>query len=220
MNNGGPGLLKPLIQVGGKEILAHIISIYQSQGVSEFILLGGYKIEDLKIFAQKNSSSKLNINVVDTGVGTPTGGRLKQAENLIYENNFFLTYGDSLTNFNIEDCIKLMVEKKANMAISSFKKKLEYGVLSIDNNLILENIYEKTFSVPINAGFYILNKNVFNYIQSLNDSFEIDVLPKIIKDKKNVIAVNEVDFWHPMDTPDDRKKLNDILIKSPNQIFE
>ena len=66
MNNGVPGLLKPLIQVGGKEILAHIISIYQSQGVSEFILLGGYKIEDLKIFAQKNSSSKLNINVVDT----------------------------------------------------------------------------------------------------------------------------------------------------------
>ncbi len=214
MNNGVPGLLKPLIQVAGREILAHVISIYEAQGVSDFILLGGYKIEDLKLFARKNHSSKLNIKVIDTGMGTPTGGRLMQVKNFVNESSFFLTYGDSLANFNIKNCFKLMDNKKANMAISTFKKKLEYGVLAIDNDLILENIYEKTFSVPINAGFYILNKNVFNYIESLNDSFEIDVLPKMIKDKKNVIAVNEVDFWHPMDTPDDKSKLEKIILEN------
>jgi glucose-1-phosphate cytidylyltransferase len=220
MNNGVPGLLKPLIQVGGKEILAHIISIYQSQGVSEFILLGGYKIEDLKIFAQKNSSSKLNINVVDTGVGTPTGGRLKQAENLIYENNFFLTYGDSLTNFNYSKAKKIMYKNGAEMSISTFRKKIEYGVLDVEDDFTLNKIIEKTYSVPINAGFYILNNKVFEYINSLEESFEVDILPRILSDKKIKISVNEVNFWHPMDTPDDRIKLNNILLKTPNILFE
>ena len=86
MNNGEPGDLKPLIDVAGKEILAHIISIYESQGISDFILLGGYKIEDLYRFVEKYSKDKLNIRVLDTGSGTPTGGRLLHAKTLILED--------------------------------------------------------------------------------------------------------------------------------------
>lgn len=220
MNNGEPGALKPLIEVAGKEILAHILSIYDSQNVTNFILLGGYKIDDLYDFAKKYSNSKIKINVFDTGIGTPTGGRLFQIKDLINEYTFLLTYGDSLTNFNLKKAQINMLENDAEMSISTFRKKLEYGVLDIDNNFILNQIFEKTYSVPINAGFYILNNKVFDYIHSLEDSFEIDVLPRILNDKKNKISVCEVDFWHPMDTPEDRRKLNDILIKNPNKLFE
>ena len=181
--------------------------------------MGGYKVEHLNDFAIKNSNSKLKITVLDTGNGTPTGGRLLQAKAFISDEHFLLTYGDSVTNFNVSKAKKAMLENSAEMSISTFRKKLEYGVLDIDNNFMLNQIFEKTYSVPINAGFYILNNKVFEYIYSLEDSFEIDVLPRILSDKKNKISVCEVDFWHPMDTPEDRRKLNDILIKNPNKLF-
>jgi glucose-1-phosphate cytidylyltransferase len=220
MNNGEPGLLKPLIEVAGKEILAHIISIYESQNISNFILLGGYRVEDLYAFAKKYTNTKLKITVLNTGNGTPTGGRLLQAKALISNGPFLLTYGDSLANFNLSKAKNTMLASEAEMSISTFKKKLEYGILDVDSNFLLNNIFEKTYSVPINAGFYILNPNIFDYIYSLNESFEIDVLPRLIKDKKIKISVCEVDFWHPMDTPDDKSKLSMILTKSPNILFE
>jgi glucose-1-phosphate cytidylyltransferase len=220
MNNGEPGFLKPLIEVAGKEILAHIISIYEKQKISNFVLLGGYRIEDLIIFAKKNTNLNIQITVLDTGNGTPTGGRLLKAKSLIKEDNFLLTYGDSVTNYNLGKARNMMLECKAEMSISTFKKKLEYGILDINNDNILNKIYEKTYSVPINAGFYILNKKVFDYIYSIDDSFEIDVLPRMLNEKKIKFAVSEVEFWHPMDTPDDRTKLNNILINTPNILFE
>ena len=220
MNNGKPGELKPLIKVAGKEILSHIISIYSIQGITKFILLGGYRINDLKDFANFFNNTTINIKVLDTGTSTPTGGRLLQAKDLITGENFLLTYGDSVTNFNLKKCNDLIIEKNANMAISTYKKILEYGVLDINSDNLLDKIHEKTFSVPINAGFYILNNKVFDYINSNEDSFEIDVLPRIISDKENRIAVNELNFWHPMDTPNDRVKLNEILVSRPNIFFE
>jgi NDP-sugar pyrophosphorylase family protein len=113
-----------------------------------------------------------------------------------------------------------MLESKADMSISTYQKKLEYGILDINSENWLNKIYEKTYSVPINAGFYILNTKVFDYIYSLDESFEIDILPRMLEDKNIKISVSKVDFWHPMDTPDDRNKLNNILLKSPNILFE
>jgi glucose-1-phosphate cytidylyltransferase len=220
MNNGEPGDLKPLIEVAGKEILAYIISIYESQNVTNFILLGGYKVEDLYKFAKKYSNSELNIKIIDTGNGTPTGGRLLQAKDLIFEDTFLLTYGDSVTNFNLSKAKNNMLENKAEMSITTFRKKLEYGVLDINERSILNKIFEKTYSVPINAGFYILNKKIFDYIHSLEESFEIDVLPRILKDDKVKFSVTEVSFWHPMDTPEDRVNLDKILLKNPDTLFE
>lgn len=220
MNNGVPGVLKPLIEVAGKEILKHIISIYESQNISDFILLGGYKVEDLYVFAKKYTNINLKISVLDTGIDTPTGGRLLQAKDLTNEKPFLLTYGDSLTNYNFSKAKKAMLENGAEMSISTFRKKLEYGVLDIGKDFILNKILEKTYSVPINAGFYILNKNVFDYIYSIDESFEIDVLPRILMEKKIKFSVSEVNFWHPMDTPEDRIKLNNLLLKTPEILFE
>ena len=218
MNNGEPGSLKPLIEVGGKEILRHIISIYESFEINDFLLLGGYKIEDLHAFASKYPDIKLK--VIDTGEGTPTGGRLLRAKNYIKSKEFLLTYGDSLTNYNLTECLKFKKQSKTDFMVSVFNKQIEYGILKINNNSILEEILEKTYSVKINAGFYILNHGVFDYLQSDQESFEIDVLPRILVDKKIKIGCYEVGFWHPMDTPSDQIQLNKILKNNSNILFE
>jgi glucose-1-phosphate cytidylyltransferase len=219
MNNGEPGQLKPLIKVANKEILRHIISIYEHYGVNNFLLLGGYRIEDLNEFAVKYTTDNLKIRVLDTGDGTPTGGRLLMAKDEINSQKFLLTYGDSLTNFNLSNCIQYQRDCKSDLIVSTYNKFIEYGILEIDENKRLIQIHEKTYSLPINAGFYILDKLIFKYMNSINDSFEIDILPKIIKDKNIVINTFNVDFWHPMDTPSDQKKLDLILTNNPGIIF-
>ena len=123
MNNGEPGFLKPLIEVAGKEILAHIISIYEKQKISSFILLGGYKIEELNLFAKKYTNSNIEITVLDTGYGTPTGGRLLKAKSLINHDIFLLTYGDSVTNYNFVKARNIMLKSSAEMSVSIFIKK-------------------------------------------------------------------------------------------------
>ena len=218
MNNGTPGSLKPLIEVGGKEILRHIISIYESFGISDFFLLGGYKIDDLHTFAAKYP--EINLKVLDTGEGTPTGGRLLKAKDYIKSSNFLLTYGDSLTNFNLTECLKFKENCHADFTISVYSKRLEYGILKMNDEAILEQILEKTYAVKINAGFYILNNKVFEYIKSEEESFEIDVLPRMLDDKTIRIGCYEVGFWHPMDTPADQNNLHKILTDNSNILFE
>jgi glucose-1-phosphate cytidylyltransferase len=220
MNNGEPGQLKPLIKVANKEILRHIISIYEHYGVNNFLLLGGYRIEDLNEFAVKYTTDNLKIRVLDTGDGTPTGGRLLMAKNEINSQKFLLTYGDSLTNFNLSNCIQYQRDCKSDLIVSTYNKTFEYGILEIDVNKRLTQIHEKTYSLPINAGFYILDKLIFKYMNSINDSFEIDILPKIINDKNVVFSTFNVDFWHPMDTPHDQKNLDNILKSNPSIIFQ
>lgn len=220
MNNGNPGQLKPLIKVAGKEILEHIISIYSAQNIKEFILLGGYKIEELQSFVEKFAETEIKVEVLDTGEGTPTGGRLLHLKERMSDNDFLLTYGDSVTNFNLTKALEKMLSNNAQMSISTFYKTLEYGVLRFNEDSILKEIKEKTYSVPINAGFYILNNSIFKYIFTYQDSFEVDVLPKILKDKKTKLSVYNVDFWHPMDTPTDLKSLEKILQQNPDILYK
>ncbi len=219
MNNGQPGKLKPLLKVGGKAVLRHIISIYQKGGVRDFILLGGYKIDELQKFASTIKNKRLNIKVVDTGEGTPTGGRLLLAKGQIPEGPFYLTYGDSLTNYSIAKSNTLKETTGSDLVASVYYKALEYGVLDIDPQQTVKGIFEKTYTVPINAGFYTLDHRIFDYIHSVEDSFEIDTLPRILKEGKLKVVAYPIDFWHPMDTPADRKKLDIILKSDPSILY-
>jgi len=219
MNNGEPGLLKPLIQVAGKEILRHVMSIYEYYGVNRFLLLGGYRINDLREFAEKYATEGLSIQVADTGEGTPTGGRLLLVKDIIGDEDFLLTYGDSLTNYNLNDCLTFKKNANTDLVVSTYHKFLEYGILDINENDRLLNIHEKTFSVPINAGFYVLNKRIFSYFRSVEESFEIDILPRILREQQLSVGAFEVKFWHPMDTPEDQKKLGKILLDKPQILF-
>ena len=199
-------ILKPLIKINNKEIISRVIEIYSKNGIKDFILLGGYKFKELDKFAKKNKT--LNIKAIYTGLHTNTAGRLLKAKKYIEGDNFLLTYGDSLAEFNLKKSLKL--KKKNNFVFTVYNHKINYGVLNIKNKKISE-IKEKNFFVPINAGFYILDKKIFNYIENVNDSFEKKILPKILKSKKISILCNYSKYWFPMDTIDDKKKIESFV---------
>ncbi len=199
-------ILKPLIKVNKKEILLRIINIYKKNGIKEFILLGGYKFKDLENFSKKIKN--LDIKTINTGLHTNTAGRLLLAKKYIKEDNFLLTYGDSITDFNLKDSIKR--KNKKNFVFTVYKQKINYGVLSLKNSKI-NGIFEKNFEVPLNAGFYVLDKRIFKYIRNKKESFEKITLPQIIKSKKINIHYTFAKNWYPMDTLDDKKKIEKFI---------
>ena len=199
--------LKPLIKINNKEILLRIIEIYKKNGVKDFILLGGYKINDLKKFSKKVKGA--NIQVLNTGLKTETGGRLLRAKNFIKNESFLLTYGDSLASFSLKKTLK--IKNKSNFVFSAYKYFVPYGVFGHSNKKI-NKIFEKNYPVLINAGFYMLDRRVFKFIRNDKDSFENKIIPRIIKSKKIIIKYTLANMWYPMDTIKDKKNIEERII--------
>ena len=205
-NNGKPGPLKPLIKINKIPIILRIIKHLKKNSINEIFLLGGYKFNKLKSFFKKN---KMNIVVIDTKINTSTAGRLLMIKNLITKNeNFLLTYGDSLVDFDIESALSL--KKKNTFVISSFKYKFMYGVLNSNKRNICTNMYEKKI-FSVNSGFYILDKKIFKFIRSKKESFESDVIPRVLRSKKINFKINYVQSWLPIDNNTDKKNANLFL---------
>lgn len=194
--------LKPLIKINKQEIILRIIKFYIKHGVKDILLLGGYKFEELEKFAKKYK--KLKIKTINTGLNTETGGRLLLAKKYITSKYFLLTYGDSIVDFDLRKSIKKKNIK--NFVFTLFKYKINYGVFDLKNSKIMK-INEKTHEIPINAGFYILDKRVFSFIKSTKESFEKKIIPNLIKSKKIKISYVFAKYWYPMDTLDDKKKI-------------
>jgi glucose-1-phosphate cytidylyltransferase len=205
-NNGKPGPLKPLIKINKIPIILRIINNLKKNSINEIFLLGGYKFNKLKSFFKKN---KMNIVVIDTKINTSTAGRLLMIKNLITKNeNFLLTYGDSLVDFDIESALSL--KKKNTFVISSYKYKFMYGVLNSNKRNICTNMYEKKI-FSVNSGFYILDKKIFKFIRSKKESFESDVIPRVLRSKKINFKINYVQSWLPIDNNTDKKNANLFL---------
>ena len=211
-NNGKPGPLKPLIKVNGEPIIIKIIKIYADKGVNEFILLGGYKFNDLYNYFKTKKFKKINIKVVNTGLNTETGGRLLKAKEIIGKNHFFLTYGDSITDFDPIRAYKKFIKSKNKFLISIYKYISPYGVIKYKKNN-LTSYSEKKFKFHINAGFYIFDKDLFKFIKSKKNSLEKTTIPLILKKNRYKFTTYECKFWHPMDNHSDRLKLSKILKK-------
>ncbi len=202
-------ILKPLAKVNGLPILKIIIDIFFKQGVNNFLLLGGYKFKDLKKFQKKYSSKRLKIYALDTGIGSSTAERLLRAKDFL-KDNFFLTYGDSIANFSVKKFKNYKTDHK--FYVSTYEYSVPYGVFySVKNSNNVNKCYEKNFKVSINAGFYVLNKNIFKFIKSKKSIFEKDVLSKVVKSKNFKLIKNKLSFWMPMDYKQDKSKIEKIL---------
>jgi glucose-1-phosphate cytidylyltransferase len=203
-------VLKPLIKIDQQSILERIMCLCAKQGITEFILLGGFQLTKLKNFAKK--IKYLKVRVLNTGLKTNTAGRLLKAKHLINKNeNFLFTYGDSLVDLNLKKNLKN--KTKNNYVISTFDYPIPYGGLSFGVKKILKNILEKKTVIPINAGFYILDQSIFSYIKNFNESFEKTTINKIIKKKKTFFKCVNVKNWFPLDTHQDKINLENFLKK-------
>lgn len=212
-NNGKPGPLKPLIKVNGITMLERIMSLFYTKGFNNFILLSGYKHRKLHNYFKLKKKSKINVKIYFTGVNSSTAERLFKVKHLI-KNFFFLTYGDSLTNFNPVKALKK--KNNNNMIVSVYKKKINYGVFKTKENKI-KNIYQKNFFANINAGFYVGDKKIFKYLKSKSKNLEGSVLNNFIK--KYNLEANYVSKWHPMDDIQDKIFIEKIL-KKDTKFFE
>ena len=224
---------KPLVTIGGKPILWHIIKIYENYGIKDFIICLGYKQEKFKeyfnnllleendlqisfkyrqISVLKNNFRDLNISLIDTGEDTLTGGRLKRVEKYLDEDEFLLTYGDAVSDININDLIKYHREKNKLITITSVPRKESFGVIQSDDNDNVIGFAEKSNqdSKRINAGFMVVNKSVLNLLNENSEAFETEVLEKLSREKE-VAAYKYNGFWQCMDYRRERDYLDDLI---------
>lgn len=216
---------KPMVTIGGIPIILHIMKYYSCFNVTNFIICGGYKYQSFRRlvknfknktiysnFVKKSEFNKWNINLVDTGLNTMTGGRIKRIKNYVKDDPYFLlTYGDGLSNINIKKTINLFKKSKKLALVSAVNQPPRYGALKINKNNMVVNFLEKhkDHKNKINGGFFVLSPKVINYIAGDHTIWEQRPLQNLAK-FKNLIAYNHNDFWHPMDTLRDKNHLENL----------
>ena len=201
---------KPLVKIGNKPIIWHIMKIYSFFGINDFIICLGYKGHILKEELSKyKKNEKWNVEFVNTGLNTMTGGRLKRVKKFIKnDKNFCLTYGDGLCDVNIKKLISFHIKKNKIATVTAVQQKNRYGVLIIDKTSKIKLIKEKPAEY-INGGFFVLSNKIFKYLKNDKTIFEKDCLP-ILSKKKKLLAFKHKGFWACMDTLREKKELNKI----------
>jgi len=223
---------KPMIEIGGKPILWHIMKIYSFYGINQFIICCGYKgyvikeffsnyflhtsdvtfhmDEDnrMEIHLRRNESWK--VTLVDTGELTQTGGRLARVRSFLDDDAFCFTYGDGVSNINIKDLIKYHKNQGLLATLSAVKPPGRFGSLSLKDNFV-NQFKEKTDgeNAWVNGGFFILEPEVISRVEGDLTNWETDVLPKLAIDGQ-LSAFRHTGFWHSMDTLRDRTNLDKI----------
>ena len=224
---------KPMIEIGGKPILWHIMKIYLSHGVNEFIICCGYKgymikeyfsnyslhqsdvtfdMDNNKIQINQNKSEPWIVTLVDTGENTMTGGRLKRIQNYVKnEDAFCFTYGDGLGNIDISALITFHKKHNKKVTITATQPPGRYGVLKIGSDNHVKRFQEKPDGDGswINGGFFVLKPSVIDLIIGDQSIWEEEALNTLAKNDE-ILAFKHSGFWQPMDTLRDKKMLNDL----------
>ena len=210
---------KPLVKIGKKPIIWHLIKIYSFYGIKEFIICLGYKGSLLKKELNKlNSKKKWNLKYVNTGLKTMTGGRVKRIKKFVSkEDNFCLSYGDGLSDVNIKNLIKFHKKNKKIATLTAVRPPARFGSIKINGNLV--KVFKEKSKLDegwINGGFFVFEPNIFKYIENDMTYLEREPLENISK-KKQLVAYKHNGFWQCMDTLRD-KKILEIKIKEKKHL--
>ena len=201
---------KPMIKIGGMPILLHIMKIYSYYKINEFIICLGYKGDVIKKFFSNYDSTPWSVQLIDTGLDTMTGGRLKRIQEHI-DDTFCVTYGDGLSDININNLISFHKEKKSLATLTAIHPPERFGVLSLSGDYVSE-FHEKHRgeSSWINGGFFVFEPEVFDYLQDGDVTIlERSPLETLSKEQK-LTAFKHNGFWFPMDTLRDKRYLENL----------
>ena len=200
---------KPMVKIGSKPILEHIIDYYMKYGFKDFLIAGGYKYSIIKSYFKKKKISA-NIRVIDTGLETLTGSRLLKLRNIL-NDTFMLTYGDGLSNVNLKKLLKFHRANKKKITITAVHPPARFGELEIKNKLVTK--FEEKPQLQkgwINGGFFVIEPEFLNFIGKKNVMLERSPLLKAVK-TKNLSAFKHNGFWFCMDTLRDKKVLDKMI---------
>ena len=200
---------KPMIEIGAKPILWHVMKIYSVHKITDFIICCGYRGNVIKEYFSKFNSSLWNIQLVDTGEDTMTGGRLKRIQDHI-DDTFCVTYGDGLSDVDINNLISFHKEKKSLATLTAVHPIERFGVLNLSEDYVTE--FHEKFSGEsswVNGGFFVFEPEIFDYIQDDRTILEREPLETLAKQHK-LTAFKHYGFWHPMDTLRDKNRLEKL----------
>jgi glucose-1-phosphate cytidylyltransferase len=222
---------KPMIEIGGMPMLWHIMKTYSAYGVNDFVICCGYKgyiikeyfanyflhrsdvtidLKNNKMDVHHKFAEPWTVTLVDTGIETMTGGRLKKVKEYVEKDTFCFTYGDGLSNIDIKKLIEFHKTKSKISTVTAVQPPGRFGMLEIQNDEI-QKFVEKPAGDGgwINGGFFVLEPDVFDYIQDENTIWEREPLEKLAKENQ-LSAFKHYDFWQPLDTLRDKNVLEDL----------
>lgn len=221
---------KPLVEIGGRPILWHIMKIYSCYGFNDFILCLGYKGNMIKEYflnyeAMNNNftinlkskkqmlyhdthSDDWNVTLVDTGTDTNTGGRIKRIEKFIKEDAFMVTYGDGVANINIKELLKFHKKHGKMATLTGLHPTSKYGVFQNNGHLVSKFKEKPKMDDLVSGGFFVFNKEFFNYIEP-NSVLEKEPMEALTQQGELAVYVHD-GFWQCMDTHKDAMTLNEM----------
>lgn len=224
---------KPMIEIGEKPILWHIMKQYSHYGFNEFIICLGYKGNMIKEYfanyflygadvtfdmrygnnmqVHSNMSEPWKVTLVNTGLDTATGGRLKRIKEYLQNDTFMLTYGDGVSDVNIAQLLEYHKSHGKLATVTAVQPGGRYGVLGIDDDATVLEFVEKpnTLDVWINGGFFVLDSKVLDYIEGDSTAFESEPLSLLAK-AGQISAFKHAGFWQCMDTQRDKQHLESL----------
>ena len=205
---------KPMIKVLGKPIISRIIMHYYKFGIKEFIIAAGYKQKILENYFKYKKSNRFSVKVINTGLKTMTGGRIKRLKKYLGNETFLLTYGDGLSNVNIKKLINFHKKNKKIATLTAVRPPARFGAIKIKGNKI-KYFKEKSKLDEgwINGGFFVFENKIFNYLKGDKTYLERDPL-QIISKKGELHAYKHNGFWQCMDTLRDKEILEKELKKN------
>lgn len=235
---------KPMIEIGERPILWHIMKIYSYYGFNEFIICLGYKqymikeffsdyflhtsdltfdIANNKMTVHNNSAEPWKVTLVDTGLNTMTGGRIKRVKDYIGKETFMLTYGDGVADVNLQEELRFHREHGKKMTMTAINVDQRFGVLDINDNGIVKSFREKKRNDGgiINGGFMICEPEIMEYLTDDTTVFEKKPLETLAKEGQ-LMAYRHAGFWQCMDTQRDKIKLEKLWAagNAPWKIWE
>ena len=203
---------KPMILANGKPLLDHIISIYSKYEIKNVIVLAGYKIEKIvehydnvserisddeyKYLLQNNTE----VTILDSGLDTMTGGRVRKGIDYLNEENFYLTYGDGIADVNLEELTDFQNKQKTTATVTAVRPPARFGSLEINKDLVIKfGEKDNTSSGWINGGFFVLNKSIYEILR--DDSEVLENYPlETLANSNQLSAFQHEGFWQPCDT--------------------
>ncbi len=203
---------KPMIQVGNKPILHHIMQFYANFGHTDFYIALGYKGEVIKKYFS-NIDSDWKINLIDTGANSMTGGRVKRLQKIIGKETFMLTYGDGLSDININNLVSFHKKHGKMVTISAVRPPARFGALKLKDSEVI-SFKEKSQLTEswINGGFFVMEPNFFELLSSDETVLEKEPLEKAAS-MKELVAFRHEGFWQCMDHKLDKDLLDDMCSK-------
>lgn len=224
---------KPMVEIGNKPILWHIMKVYSHYGFNDFIICAGYKQHMIKewfnnyflytsditfdltegknVIVHEQHSEPWRVTVVDTGNNTMTGGRIKRIRHYVQDEPFMMTYGDGICDVNVAELVKFHQAHGKMATLTAVMQQESKGVLDIDGENAVHSFREKSArdSAPINAGYMVLNPEIFDYIDGDKCVFEKQVLTKLAAEGELMSYLHK-GFWQCMDTYREKMQLEKI----------